>query len=289
MVTPSKHATGLGRGLESLLGDFPAPAKAESAAGTREVAIAALTPNPWQPRRRFTDAAMEDLINSIREQGVLQPILVRGVAEGALQIVAGERRWRAAQAAGLHQVPVVQKDLTDEQALELAIIENVQRDNLTAIEEARGYKRLMDEFEHTQDSVGRLVGKSRAHVANLLRLLTLPSAVQAMIDEGALAMGHARALIGSADPLVLARRVVKEGLSVRQTEALATAVKGSGRKKGAAEKPEKDADTRALERDLGAALGLAVSIDHAGEHGTVTVNYKTLEQLDDVIRRLMAG
>jgi len=253
-----------------------------------------ITANRFQPRRHFEEADLDELVASIREKGVLQPILVRPAesAEGGGQryeIVAGERRWRAAQKAGLHEVPAVVREVDDTAALEVALIENVQRRDLSPLEEAGGYKRLIDEFGHTQDVIAAAVGKSRSHIANLLRLLGLPKAVQTMVDGGRLSMGHARALLGADDPEALAKRVVKDGLTVRQAEALAGESKASGT--GAAQKrprKQKDADTRALESDLSQTLGLNVEITYdQGDGGRVTIHYKTLEQLDDLCQRLI--
>jgi len=287
-----KH--GLGRGLSALMDDYPDSPSGEGAAvaEAQTAPIDLIAPNPFQPRRHFDDAAIAELADSIRANGLLQPILVRpaaGGAEARYEIVAGERRWRAAQKAGLHDVPIVVRELEDAAALELAILENVQRRDLSPVEEALGYRRLIDDFGHTQEAVATAVGKSRSHIANLLRLLGLPEAVRKLLDEGALSMGHARALIGAEDPAGLAARVVRDGLTVRQTEKLAgearpVAGKAGG---GASAKGGKDAETRALEKDLGQILGLEVALDHKGERGTLTIRYRTLEQLDDVCRRLM--
>jgi len=285
---------GLGRGLSALMDDYPAPAGGSDSAAPASLPIDLLAPNRFQPRRRFDDAELAELVDSIREKGVLQPILVRPAEAGAAsgeqsyEIVAGERRWRAAQKAGLHEIPVVVRDIDDTAALEVALIENVQRRDLSPIEEARGYRRLIDEFGHTQEEIAAGVGKSRSHIANLLRLLGLPETVQAMVDDGRLSMGHARALIGSDDPAALARRIVEEGLSVRRVEALAGESKppAKGGRRGG--RREKDADTRALEADLSQAMGLKVELTYdAGDGGRVTIHYKTLEQLDDLCQRLI--
>mgnify|MGYP000654573219 CR=1 FL=1 len=290
-----KARKGLGRGLSSLLGEDKTAAQNTAAGktlgsdGQQKLPIAFLKPNRWQPRYRFDDSAVEELADSLAEHGIIQPILVRKLGADDYEIIAGERRWRAAQKAGLHDVPVVIRDLTDEESLELAIIENIQRESLTAVEEAKGYKRLMDDFKHTQEKVSQMVGKSRSHVANLLRLLSLPSSVQDLVDEGDLSMGHARALIGHANAASLAKEIVKKGLNVRQTEALVKPTAGTGKSGStlkAAAGTEKDADTRALERDLTDALGLAVEINHKGEAGQLIISYKTLEQLDDVLEKL---
>ena len=288
MASKSK-AMGLGRGLSALLDDAADVAVAPDKS-TTTLPVAYLTPNPYQPRQRFDEEALAELTASIREKGLLQPILVRPVGDtGSYEIVAGERRWRAAQTAGLHEVPVVIRALSDGQALELAIVENVQRRDLSPVEEARGYRRLMDEFSHTQEAVAEMVGRSRSHVANLLRLLGLPQPVLELIDGGGLSMGHARALIGADDPAGLARLVTAKGLSVRQTETMAQTAKTarSARPRQPRAQVAKDADTRALERDLSAALGLSVDIRHKGQAGgTITFNYTTLDQLDDLCQRL---
>lgn len=287
----SKRATGLGRGLSSLLGDEQGGLTAVPG-GRRpsRLPIEQLTANPFQPRHRFDADGAEGLVRSIREKGILQPILVRPTDEAEqYQIIAGERRWRAAQAAGLHNVPVIVRELSDAEALQVAIIENVQRQDLSPIEEAGGYKRLIDEFGHTQNQLAKLVGKSRSHIANLIRLLVLPEAVIAMIDEGKLTMGHARSLVGVDDPTTLARYIVSRGLNVRQAEDLARDEKGIKSKKSSgttSSAPAKDADTRALERNLSDAIGMRVSLAHKGESGTLSISYRSLEQLDDLCQRL---
>ncbi len=289
---------GLGRGLSALLGDdrpvidadVSTGGAAATASGRRRLPIEFLVRNAAQPRHHFDEAALEDLAASIKEKGVLQPILVREIGINEYQIVAGERRWRAAQKAGIHEVPVVVQELTDGEVLEIAIIENIQREDLSAIEEAAAYKKLIDEFSHTQEAVAELVSKSRSHITNLLRLLTLPEPVQKMVDDGLISMGHARTLIGAEDALSLAKRIVDEGLSVRQTEALMGESKGKQRRQprpgGSASSKGKDADTVALEKDLSAATGLKVSIDHEGESGKVIISYATLEELDDLCSKL---
>jgi ParB family chromosome partitioning protein len=250
--------------------------------------VAYLRPNPRNPRKAFTAADLDDLTASIREKGVVQPILVRPVSgsEDSFEIVAGERRWRAAQRAGLHDVPVVVRELSDKEALEVAIVENVQRQDLNALEEAVGYQQLIDEYGYSQVQLADVIGKSRPHIANTLRLLKLPEQVQDYLREGKLTAGHARALVTLDDPAAAAKRIVEAGMSVREVEQIESA----GRKKKAstasAPRPGKDADTRALEKSLSDRLGLMVSIDHGAHGGTVTVTYKTLEQLDEVCRRL---
>ncbi|MCZ6894822.1 MAG: ParB/RepB/Spo0J family partition protein [Gammaproteobacteria bacterium] len=281
---------GLGRGLSALLGDddteFAALDKVRNA---RDVPIEYLSPNPFQPRHRFSDEAQESLVASIREHGILQPILVRrvaavGDADGSYEIIAGERRWRAAQEARITRVPVLIRDFNDSEALEIALVENVQRVDLSPIEEAAGYQRLIDEFGHTQDALGQLIGRSRSHIANTLRLLNLPAEVRNMLDDGRLTAGHARALLGTENPIDVARQIVRDGLNVRQAERM----KRTGSRKIPAEPPPKDADTLALEKNLSAALGLSVDIAHdAYKGGSVKIRYRTLEQLDEVCRRLI--
>lgn len=285
----------LGRGLAALLGesDREDPGVGPNRERPREVAIDHLAPNRFQPRQTFDEEALAELTASVRERGILQPILVRrGALPGTYEIIAGERRWRAAQRARLHQVPVVIKEMTDAEALEVALIENIQRRDLDAIEEALGYQRLMAEFGHTQERVGQLVNKSRAVVANRLRLLALPPEVQQLLRERKLDEGHARALIGTPDPLALANRIIAEGMTTRDAEGLAAGSKGAGSKTGRAEKSApaaKDADTAALERDLTTALGLRVTVNHRGSGGEVSVAYTSLEQLDEICRVLSAG
>jgi ParB family transcriptional regulator, chromosome partitioning protein len=284
----------LGRGLSALLGDAPVAVSVDNTGdgpvrSTREVAIDQLRPNPFQPRHHFAEDDLASLEASILELGILQPILVRHArgSDTEFEIIAGERRWRAAQRAQLHQVPVVVRDMDDVQALEIAIVENVQRSDLSALEEADGYQRLMDEFGHTQEYLSGVIGKSRPHIANTLRLLALPQKVKALIEEGSLSAGHGRALLGAADPVAMAREVVKKGLNVRQVEKLVKK-EGSGQKASRHQPlPGKDADTLALEANISAALGLKIDIDHKGDSGgQVHVQYQTLEQLDEICRRL---
>lgn len=274
---------GLAKGLSALLGDAPAPDQAQGA--TRAVPIELLAPSPLQPRRLFAEDDLADLTQSVAAQGILQPILVRPdpKVHGRFEIVAGERRWRAAQRARLHEVPVLVRELRDVEVLSLALIENLQRADLNPLEEAAGYQRLANEFGHTQDAIADLVGKSRSHVANALRLLTLPGEVKAWLDAGKISAGHARALIGTADPVGLARVVIARGLNVRQIERLAR--KGPAR----ATPTVPDANTRALEHELAEAMGLAVKVHHTPKHGgTLTIRYATLDQLYEVARRLRA-
>ena len=263
-------------------------------ADPREAPIELLRRNPEQPRRAFGEAELEELVASVREKGVLQPILVRPApeAEGEWQIVAGERRWRAAQRAGLHSVPIlVRRDLTEADVLEIAIVENVQRADLDPLDEAGGYKALMERFGHTQDAVAQVVGKSRSHVANALRLMTLPDAVRAHVSAGRISGGHARALVGAAAPEVLAEQVIDRGLSVRQTEELARdqdAGKAARARTPRSSAPavNKDADLRALEADLTALLGVAVQIADRNGAGELRIVYRSLEELDHILGRL---
>jgi ParB family chromosome partitioning protein len=273
---------GLGRGLSALLDEVEAPAEGGRAAMT-EIPVEAIKASPSQPRRRFDDADIEELAASIREKGVLQPILVRpAVFAGEYEIVAGERRWRAAVRTGVRTIPALVRSLSDAEVLEIAIVENVQRVDLSPIEEAEGYRALMDRFDRTQADVAQVVGKSRVHVANALRLLQLPEAVKDMVREGRLTAGHARPLIGAPDAERLAAEVAEKGLTVRQAETLARGRAASPRKR-------KDADTAALENDLSEVLGLKVEIRDAGGAGELRIRYASLEQLDDLCRRLTRG
>ena len=279
----------LGRGLAALIGEMDRPATVEkrlpSADGQAPIEFVA--PNPRNPRRNFGDADLADLAQSIREHGVVQPVVVRPSAEaGRYEIIAGERRWRAAQRAGLTQIPVIVRDVNDRTALELAIIENVQRTDLNPIEEALGYQQLIDEHSYTQADLGQVIGKSRSHVANTLRLLKLPDVIRDMLVNGDLSAGHARALVSAADPAGLARRIVEDGLSVRQAEALAQLPAENLREPAPSAPREKDADTLALEKLLSDVTGLKVAIAHRERGGEVRIGYKTLEQLDDLCRRL---
>jgi len=273
---------GLGRGLSALLGEG-ASQPAPGGRNQRHLPVGQLEPSPLQPRRRFDPGELEALAGSIRSNGILQPILVRPhpARAGYFEIVAGERRWRAAQIAKLHEVPVLERALSDREVLELAIVENVQRSDLSALEEAEGYRRLTEEFGRSQEDLAAEVGKSRAHIANTMRLLKLPPSVKDLLLEGKLTAGHGRALLAAADPAALAQRVVALDLSVRQTEALAQRPRAPARTRA-----PKDADTRALEHDLGRALGLKVEIDHGPSGGKLVIRYRNLEQLDDLVRRL---
>ena len=282
----------LGRGLSALFGESET-ASAPAVSSARQMPVAMLKPGKFQPRRVFDVDEMSALVESVKLRGVLQPILIRrdnGKAD-SFEIIAGERRWRAAQSAGLHEVPVVVRDVSDREALEIAIVENVQRENLGPLEEADGYRRLMAEFGHAQDDLARAVGKSRSHVANTIRLLRLPPPVKQMLEGGQISAGHARALLSAADPVAIARKVVDEGLNVRQTEALVLGRVSSKKAPESAAKPvvsTKDVDTLALERDISRALGFAVNIEPegAGGSGRVVVRYKTLVQLDDIVKKL---
>ena len=289
---------GLGRGLSALLGESdPALASADPAAGgesqgSLEIAIELLRRNPDQPRRYFDEADLEDLAASIREKGILQPILVRPApgAAGEYQIVAGERRWRAAQRAGLHKVPILVREFDDLDVLEIGIIENVQRADLNPLEEANGYKALMERFGRTQDVVALTVGKSRSHVANMLRLLNLPEGVREHLAEGRISIGHARAIASAPDPAFLAEAIVKHGLSVRQAEQMARKAadrpsRPAGRTSRSAAAPA-NADVAAIEHDLAEALGLAVQLIYNDGKGEVRIRYETLDQLDDICQRL---
>lgn len=290
---------GLGRGLSALMadvGDASTTTAEQPRSPDRMVAIDLVLPNPDQPRRRFDEEKLEDLANSIAEKGIIQPLIVRShpSKENHFEIVAGERRWRAAQRAKVHQVPVVIKEFNDTEVLEIAIIENIQRADLNPVEEAAGYAQLMEKFGHTQDKLSQALGKSRSHIANTMRLLQLPPAVQGFLSEGQLSAGHARALITSEDAEKLAKQVISKGLSVRQTEALVKSASktAEGEAKPAARKVSaKDADTRALEGDLSANLGMKVSIDHIGASGggKITLTYSDLDQLDALCSLLSAG
>jgi ParB family chromosome partitioning protein len=278
----------LGRGLSALIPDAPAAAAADQGA-LRTLPVEALEPGPFQPRGGMDRASLEELAASIREHGILQPILARPKpgSPGAYEIIGGERRWRAAQAAQLHEVPVVVRDLGDREAMAAGLVENLQRQDLNAMEEAEGYRRLLDEFGLTQEGLGQAVGKSRSHVANTLRLLVLPPEVRDLVANGVLSAGHARTLVTAPDPGRLAAQIVARGLNVRQAEALAAA---QGRPKGAAPgRPGRDPDIAALERDLTERLGLQVSVRPQGKAGEVVIRYRDLDQLDGLVRLLSGG
>jgi ParB family chromosome partitioning protein len=275
----------LGRGLAALLGEVAPSPQPAATAGVTTLAIDMLEPGPYQPRGVMDPEALEELATSIRTRGILQPILVRPdpAREGRYQIIAGERRWRAAQRAGLHEVPALVRALADADAMAAALVENLQRQDLNAMEEAEGYRRLIDEFGLTQDALGQAVGKSRSHVANTLRLLNLPPTVQAEVRGGALSAGHARALLAHPEPEKAALAVIARGLNVRQTEALASRPEAATSPRSG---PAKDADTRALERTLSERLGLKVEIAFDGKGGTLRIRYRSLEQLDGLIALL---
>jgi ParB family chromosome partitioning protein len=280
----------LGRGLAALMGDVSAEATTttpERARTQRRVPIEYLRPNPRNPRRNFPDAELDELAASIKERGIIQPVVVRSVrgAKDAYEIIAGERRWRAAQRAALHEIPIVALEASDSEALELAIIENVQRTDLNPLEEGAGYQALASEYGHSHEDIAKIVGKSRSHVTNTLRLLKLPEPVKAYIHAGKITAGAARMLIGASDPEEMAREIVDRGLNVRQVEALAKD-RASGKGRAAKTRAMKSADTIALERRVSDALGLAVVIDHRGEAGVVRIHYSNLDQLDGVVRRL---
>lgn len=296
MAEKSPERRGLGRGLSALMADVaPLATNAPEAAGRQDSRqpVENLFPNPDQPRRDFPGEALDELAASIREKGVIQPLIVRPRpgADGTYEIVAGERRWRAAQMAQLHDLPVLIREFTDTEVLEVAIIENIQRADLNAVEEAMGYRQLMDRFGHTQEKLAESLGKSRSHIANLMRLLQLPDDVLHLLRDGQLSAGHARALITSEQPSTLARQVIARGLSVRETEALVRKPASPKPRQTSGRAVEKDADTRALEGDLAANLGLSVSIDHdpAGGGGRLVLRYNTLEQLDSLCRVLSAS
>jgi ParB family chromosome partitioning protein len=279
----------LGRGLAALMGEVRAePAVDRGPRMPRRLPLAFLSPNPSNPRKRFADEALADLTASIKERGVVQPLIVRPLPGGGdhYEIIAGERRWRAAQKAGLHDVPVIVREASDKESLEIAIIENVQRADLNAVEEAQGYQQLMDLYHYSQQELADIIGKSRPHIANTLRLLALPDEIQILVASGHLSAGHGRALLPFADPLAMAERIIAEGLSVRQVEAFEEEGAEPRRRHAPKVASQKDADTRALEKSLGDLLGLQVEIDHRSGGGEVKIKYKTLEQLDDVCRRL---
>jgi ParB family transcriptional regulator, chromosome partitioning protein len=282
----------LGRGLAALIGDVGDETSAvDSGRKPRRAPVESLQPNPRNPRRLFTDTELDELSNSIRERGIIQPIVVRALQGDKFEIIAGERRWRAAQRAGLHDVPIAVVEANDAQALEFAIIENVQRADLNPIEEASGYLALMDDFNRTQDEVAQIVGKSRPHVANTIRLLKLSEPVKQLVRSGKISAGHARLLLGQPNAEQIAHEIIDKGLSVRQLEV-------EMRRDGAAQARDvrreakghtggtKDADTRALEKRLSDALGLEVGVDHRGDGGTLRIKYRNLDQLDAVLKKL---
>ncbi|WP_432448530.1 ParB/RepB/Spo0J family partition protein [Aliiroseovarius marinus] len=294
-MSNKQKSRGLGRGLSALMADVvveePSTTKSETPRrADLLVPIERISPNPEQPRRRFTQEQLDDLASSIKEKGVIQPLIVRPKpnAEGEYEIVAGERRWRASQIAQLHELPVIVRSYDDTEALEVAIIENIQRADLNAIEEAAGYRDLMDRFGHTQEKVSEALGKSRSHIANLLRLLNLPDEVQEFVREGRLSAGHARTLVTADNPVDLARQIIKKGLSVRAAEKLAKGKSEPNPAKSPTVRKEKDADTKALEADLSAAIGMKVQIDHlsGGEAGVMSIRYSNLDELDELCGKL---
>lgn len=280
----------LGRGLAALIGDVGDENEALARArGQRVVPIEFLRPNPRNPRKSFNDGDLEDLAASIRAKGVLQPIIVRGIdgLDGVYEIIAGERRWRAAQRAGLHEVPIIQVEASEKEALELAIIENVQRADLNPLEEANGYEQLMEQFGYSQNDLAQIIGKSRSHVANTLRLTKLPQSVRTHLMEGRLSAGHGRALLAVADPEEVARLAIEQDLTVRDLERIAQEeAKGEVKSMPSPVGKDKDPDTRALEEVLSSVLGLKVSITHRARGGDVKITYRTLEQLDALCHRL---
>ena len=290
---PSKRR--LGRGLAALIGEMDQPIGAmagrPNVSADRKVPIELVNRNPKNPRKNFAEAELQDLASSIRQHGIVQPVVVRPIADSRFEIIAGERRWRAAQLAGLVDIPVIIRDVDDRTALELAIVENVQRSDLNPVEEALGYEQLIAEHGYTQNDLGEIIGKSRSHVANSLRLLKLPDQVRNMLFDGSLSAGHARALIPTSDPVALARTIVSRGMSVRDAEKLAqNDIKAQSNPEGSASKAqEKDADTLALERDLSDRLGLEVKVSHKGEGGRLMIAYKSLEQLEEICRLLERG
>jgi ParB family transcriptional regulator, chromosome partitioning protein len=280
---------GLGRGLSALLGEAsreePIGPNGDRSSGVQTIPVASIMPHPRQPRRHFDEAALAELAGSIAQRGLIQPIIVRPHGAG-FQIVAGERRWRAAQRAQLHEIPVIIRDFDEAELLEVALVENIQREDLNAIEEAEAYQRLITDFGHSQEALGKLVHKSRSHVANLVRLLDLPPSVREAVADGRLSMGHARALITAPDPAALAEEVMRRELSVRETEKLARGAKPGGARKAAGQQQGGNADIEALERQLGDMLGLKVRIAHGSSGGTVSLAYSSLDQLDMICQRL---
>jgi len=290
-MSGERQAKGLGMGLSALLGEAARPGSpAQQEGGVREVEIARIRRNPNQPRMHFDEDAIDDLAKSISARGVLQPILLRPAGEG-FEIVAGERRWRAAQRAQLHSIPAIVRDIDDTSTAEIALIENVQRQDLNAIEEAEGYRQLIERYGHTQDDIGHIVHKSRSHVANLLRLLQLPEFVRESLTRGDISMGHARAVAAADDPVELTRQIIAKGLSVREAERLSQKVRPGSVSEISRTSPRTgarvvDADLEALERQLGDLLGLRVKVQHKGDGGSVLLHYSSLDQLDMICQRL---
>ncbi len=304
MTPPSQR--GLGKGLSALISEGysqtagvpakPQPGAKEQGANPHYLPASALRSGKFQPRTHFDEKMLDELAESIRKNGIMQPIIVRPLDKNSYEIIAGERRWRAAQTAGLKEVPVIIRDITDQVALELALVENIQRQDLTPLEEAHGYQRLMDEFGYKQEELSVTVGKSRSHIANLLRLMDLPDAIKEMIEQGKLTAGHARALLNAKDPVTLALEVIRRGLNVRQTEKLANLqnpqikarpkIARSVSGNTSAINTNKDPDILALEETLSENLGLKVSISDRGQNGEIVISYSSLEQLDEILRRL---
>jgi len=288
-VKGGSRKRGLGRGLSSLIPDTPADLGSANENDGPNISIEMLKPSPMQPRRRFSEEELNGLAESIRAKGVMQPLLVRASSEhsGEYEIIAGERRWRAAQRAGIHELPVIIRDLSDRETLEVALLENIQREDLSALEEAEGYRRLIDEFGHTQQELADTLGKSRSHITNLLRLLGLPEEVRAMVESNQLSAGHARALLNVDDPLSLARMIEKKGMNVRQAEMMVRLQRSGEASSGPSTKAlEKDPDTLALERDMSTSLGLKVTLTSKGKGGAITIAYRSLDQLDGLLKRL---
>ncbi|MDW5315760.1 ParB/RepB/Spo0J family partition protein [Rhizobium sp. PL01] len=283
----------LGRGLAALIGEMDQPLQASSPVAAvnadRRIPIEFVARNPRNPRRTFDESELQDLASSIRQHGIVQPVVVRTIADERYEIIAGERRWRAAQLAGFTDIPVIVRDVDDRTALEIAIVENVQRSDLNPLEEALGYDQLIAEHGYTQNDLGEIIGKSRSHVANSLRLLKLPEPVRDMLSSGTLSAGHARALIPTSDPVMLARSIIAKGLSVRDTERLAQndiRAQNDPTYGKPSPKEEKDADTLALERTLSDSLGLDVTVNHKASGGQLRISYKTLDQLEEICRLL---
>jgi ParB family chromosome partitioning protein len=286
---PRKRPTGLGRGLSSLLGEVAQEAPlsgGERGGGVQMLSVGDIEQHPSQPRRHFDEEALDELAASIKMRGMIQPIVVKPSGAGRYQIVAGERRWRAAQRAQLHEVPVIIRDFSDDEVLEVALLENIQRQDLNAIEEADAYQRLIDQYGHTQDALAKVVNKSRSHVTNMVRLLGLTPPVKEMVARGQLSMGHARAILTAPDQLALAEDVIRRGLSVRDTEKLAGAAKPKPKRERLPHHSSAIADIEALERQLGDMLGLKVKIGYGPSGGSVTLNYSSLDQLDMICQRL---
>lgn len=275
----------LGRGLAALIGDDTTEeAVVQDIRALRHVPIELLHPNPNNPRKHFAIEELESLAQSLKDKGLLQPLVVRPRSDGSFEIVAGERRWRASQMAGLHEIPVLIRELGDRETLEIALIENVQRSDLNPLEEARAYRQLIEQYQYTQQQLAEGIGKSRSHIANTMRLLTLPEAILKQIEEGSLTAGHARSLIAADSPEALAEKIISLNLSVRQAEDLA---RHAAAPANTSSRPEKDPDTRALEKELSQALGLSVTLKHKGNlGGSVIISYKTLDQLDEISRRI---